>query len=86
MTHKELAEELRKLAGDQKLMWEVPRKAIEDALIEWRDSRLSLLGRNNGLVVKEADGTESSVIRLGPEDAVVIGLRSLAAHLEGLDD
>ena len=61
---------------------EVARKAIEDALIEMRDSRLSTLFRNNGLVIKEKDGKESSIIRIGPEGAVAIGLRAIANHLQ----
>lgn len=73
---------LRELAGDRALLWTVARRAIEDALIEFRDSRISLLGRNNGLVVKERDGTDSYMIRLGPEDAVRIALLALADHIE----
>jgi hypothetical protein len=34
--------------------------------------------RNNGLVIKERDGTDSTVIRFGPEDALKIGLRAIA--------
>ncbi len=55
---------------------EVGRKAVEDVLIEWRDSRLSVL-RNNGLVVKEADGKDSSIIRMGTEDAVRIAAKAI---------
>lgn len=79
---KPLSEELRELALDHDLLWEVPRKAIEDQLIEMRDSRLSMLGRNNGLVIKEADGTSSDTIRLGPEMAMSSGLRALADCFE----
>lgn len=58
---------------------EVGRKAIEDALIEYRDSRISEPFRGNGLVIREKDGTESSVIRFGPETALRIGIRAMLA-------
>lgn len=78
-----LADLLRRLADDNELLWSVARRAIEDALIEWRDDRLSMVTRNNGFVVKEADGTESSIIRFGPEVGVRIALKALADHLDG---
>jgi hypothetical protein len=74
------ADEISKLADDTKMI-EVGRKAIEDTLIEWRDSRLSELSRGNGLVVREADGTPSEVIRFGPETALRIALRAMAEHV-----
>ena len=77
MTNAQMKEALLKLAEDQSLL-EAARKAIEDVLIERRDSRLSLLGRGNGLVVREQDGSHSDVIRLGPEDAMRIGLLAIA--------
>ena len=49
---------------------EVGRKAIEDALIEMRDARIGILGRGNGLVVRERDGSESSIMRLSTESAL----------------
>lgn len=89
---RERAKSLRKPSADLMLVnWlltpealEIGRKAIEDALIEWRDARLSELGRNNGCVVKEKDGTASNVIRFGPEKALRIGLKAmLEAHSHG---
>lgn len=71
---------LRQIADDNSLL-EVGRKAIEDALIDWRNRRLSCLQRNNGLVIREADGGESSMIRHGPEYAMRIGIRAIADHL-----
>jgi len=59
---------------------EVGRRAIEDELIEYRDSRLSQL-RANGLVVKEPDGTPSDTIRFGPETGLKIALRAMAEYL-----
>lgn len=49
---------------------EIGRKAIEDALVEWRDSRMSMFTRGNGLVIREKDGSDSSIIRFGPESAL----------------
>lgn len=60
--------------------FEVGRKAVEDVLVEWRDNRLSVLGRNNGLVIRESDGSDSSIIRMSIEDALRIGLTAIAAH------
>ncbi len=76
-----VADGLRRLADDEQALWEVARAAIEDALIEWRDSRMSMVGRNNGFVVKEKDGTNSHIIRFGPEVGVRIALLALADHL-----
>jgi len=75
---------LRALAGDEQLLWDVGRRAIEDALVELRDARVSLLRRNNGLTIKECDGEPSHIIRLGPEDGLRIGLLAIADHLERL--
>jgi hypothetical protein len=73
---------LASVATDPVLL-EVARKAIEDRLIDLRNSRIALVGRGNGLVVYEADGTPSRVIRLGPEDAVCVGLLAVIDHLKG---
>lgn len=49
---------------------ETIRKEVEDRLIEWRDGRLGILGRGNGLVIKEKDGTPSNVIRMGTPEVI----------------
>lgn len=72
---------LRRLADDKKLM-EVGRKAIEDALIEWRDAGLSQLQRNNGLCIRYKDGTASPIVRFGPEVGVMIALKAIADAIE----
>lgn len=59
--------------------FEIGRKAVEDALIEWRDDRLSMLGRRNGLVVAERDGTPSSIIRFGFETGMKIAVDAILA-------
>jgi hypothetical protein len=76
------SEVLRRISADQKIMYEIGRLAVEDVLIDFRDSGLSILGRNNGLVVKYADGTPSDIIRLPIEDAVRIAMNAMADHLE----
>ncbi len=74
------SEIIRAIADDKGLL-EIGRKAIEDVLIDWRDSRLSELMRGNGLVIREKDGTDSPIIRMGPEIALRIGMRAIADAL-----
>jgi hypothetical protein len=57
---------------------EVARSAIENTLIDFRDRRISIMGRGNGLVVREKDGTESSLMRLTVASALKIGLKAMA--------
>ena len=73
-------ESLLELAERPELL-EIGRKAVEDVLIDYRDSRISQM-RGNGLVCREANGSPSSVIRLGPEDALRNGLRAIAETLK----
>ena len=80
--HKWLPRALEKIADDQDYIWEGPRQEIEDQLIELRDSRISLLFRNNGLVIKEKDSSDSMLVRMGPEEAVSVGLRHIAKDLK----
>jgi hypothetical protein len=72
--------DLLALADNAELL-EVGRRAVEDFLIELRDARIALIGRNNGLVVKERDSTTSDIIRMGPEDCVRIALKAIAERL-----
>jgi len=71
---------LEKISDDDNLL-EIGRKAIEDELVDFRDNRISMLGRGNGLVIREKDGKESSMIRFGPEDALRIGLKAIAKSI-----
>lgn len=66
-------------------MLEIGRRAIEDELIDWRDSRLSTPLRGNGLVVRERDGTPSNTIRFGPEHALRIGIQAIAEAMHEKD-
>jgi hypothetical protein len=73
--------DLRKIIESEELL-EIGRKAIEDVLVDYRDSRIFLPFRNNGLVIKERDGRYSDVIRMGPEGALRIGLKAIADYLD----
>jgi len=74
-------QEINGIADDSELL-EIGRKAVEDTLVDWRDNRLSMFNRHNGLVIREKDGKDSSIIRLGTEDALRIGLRAMAQHMD----
>lgn len=76
-----LGDALRNVASDPALL-EVGRAAIERLLVELRDGRISMVGRGNGLVIREKTGKESHAIRLGPEDGLRIGLEAIADHIE----
>lgn len=73
-------EDLRALAAEP-IAIEHARATIENRLLEWRESRLSIIG-GNGLVVREADGECSSVMRMSTRDAVTLTLQALADFLE----
>lgn len=73
------ANALMEVSNNDELL-EIARKAIEDALIEFRDDRMFVL-RNNGLVIKEYDGTDSHIIRFGSETAMRIGMTAIAKYL-----
>ncbi len=59
--------------------------AIENVLIEHRDNRISMPLCANGLVVREADGQGSEIIRIGTRVAIRLVLREFAA-LNGARD
>ncbi len=79
MTIDKVREEMREILDNAELL-EVGRKAIEDTLVEFRDNRLSEFTRGNGLVIREQDGTDSSIIRFGAEMALKIGLRAILEY------
>jgi len=66
---------------------ECGRKAVEDALIDFRDRRISQLMCGNGAVVCEPDGIPSHTIRLRLDDVLRIALTAIASrrHMEGKD-
>lgn len=74
------AEALREAATDPGAR-ERARKLVEDELVEWRDARRFTL-RNNGLAIKEADGTPSHVIRFGFELGWWLALEAEADRVE----
>ena len=55
----------------------VMHKAVEDVLVDFRDRRIGTLGAANGLVIREADGTESAIVRMSTRDAMTIALAAL---------
>lgn len=59
---------------------ESARKAVEDVLVDFRDSRISVMG-GNGFVIREKDGTDSHIMRLRTADGLAIGIK---AYLEAL--
>ncbi len=73
---------LGEIANNAKLL-EAGRKAVEDVLVDWRDNRLSEFARGNGLVIREKDGRDSSIIRFGPETALRIGIKAIYKALGG---
>lgn len=77
-------ERLRALADDRERL-EVMRRAIEDELVELRDSGMSLLGQGNGFAIqpKTPDPRISGVLlRMSTAEGLVVGLRALADALE----
>lgn len=58
--------------------YELARFTVESELIELRDARILTL-RNNGLCIKEKDGTPSSIIRMGFETAMLIAIEAINA-------
>jgi hypothetical protein len=61
---------------DSPELQEIARLAVENMLVELRESRISVM-RNNGLTIKEYDGRPSDIIRMGFEQALVVGLRAI---------
>ena len=56
--------------------------AVEQVLVEWRDARLSVVNCANGFVIREKDGTESSIMRLGTRDGLRI---AVTAYLKAVE-
>jgi hypothetical protein len=57
--------------------------AVEDALVDFRDNRISTLGPRNGFVIYERDGQLSGVMRLGTRDGLRIAITAYLAALAG---
>lgn len=55
--------------------------AVEDRLIEMRDSRLSVIGPRNGFVVNEKDGSPSPMLRMGTREGLELGIAAYLAAL-----
>lgn len=86
MNNSEKAALLRELSADHDLIWNVARAAVEDLLIEMRDSRISMPARANGFVIREFDGSSSDIIRFGPEIGISHALKALADHFDSTEN
>ncbi len=62
---------------------EAARVAVEDTLIEMRDSGIGILGRGNGFVVNEYNGSPSSIMRLGTAEGLRI---AITTYLDAAED
>jgi len=62
---------------------EAARKAVENALVEFRDNRISVLNVGNGFVIREFDGERSDIIRLSTRDGLRVGIKAYLEALEG---
>jgi hypothetical protein len=60
--------------------------AVEDALVDLRDHRISVLGPANGFVIRERNGDLSGVMRLGTRDGLRIAIAAYLAALDGAID
>lgn len=78
----EIERTLEKMTELSDELLEIGRKAIEDALIERRDNCIFELNRANGLVVWDKDGSNSSMIRFGPETALKIGMKAIGQAIK----
>jgi hypothetical protein len=57
--------------------------AVEDALVEFRDERISVLGPANGFVIRERDGQPPPIMRLGTRDGLRIGIAAYLRAVQG---
>lgn len=55
--------------------------AVEDMLVEMRDARIGVLGRGNGFIINEYDGSPSSIMRLGTREGLRIGIEAYLAAI-----
>ena len=55
---------------------EVGRLAVEDMLVELRDSRISVM-RNNGLCIKDRDSTPSAIVRMSIGTAITVAMEAI---------
>lgn len=90
MNSKKTPADFIKSISEDPEMIRVAHAAIQNTLVEFRDSHISLLGRGNGLCIRPRDSKgrtdDPFIIRLGPEDAMRIGLDAIAEHLKGVED
>ena len=73
--------DISKVVSNDVLM-EIGRKAIEDLLVEMRDDHMSMPLHGNGFVIKEKDGSPSSVIRMSTPMGLRVAMNAIIEHLE----
>lgn len=56
--------------------FEKARLHVENELIWMRDERISILNWANGIVIREKDGSESTVVRMRTQDALRMGIKA----------
>ena len=81
MADKPAAAAVRAILNDPDLM-QAAHRAVEEVLIDFRDRRISAPFHGNGLVVREYDGKDSDIIRLGTRDGIKVALQAIARHLD----
>lgn len=59
---------------------EAGRLAVEDALVDMRDSGMFMLG-NNGFIIRNRDSSESCVLRMNTAMGLRIGIQAYLAAL-----
>ena len=62
----------------------VARRVIENMLVEFRDLRISV-DCDNGLVIRERNGTPSNVTRISTRDGLTMGISAYLAALHAIE-
>jgi hypothetical protein len=83
-TRGDIAAALQAVLDDPALI-EAGRLEVEDTLVEFRDSAMWEGFHNNGLTIKNRDGSPSEIIRMGPAMGIGIALRGIIKKLEVAD-
>ena len=69
-------------AAETTEMLEAGRKAVEDVLVEFRDSCISIPFQGNGFGIRDKEGKDVGVlIRLSTADGLRIALKAMADHV-----
>jgi hypothetical protein len=69
-------------AEERKALLTKMHLAVEDELIDRRDRLMSVMGPRNGLIVYNADGTFSTMMRMGTREAMEYALDVVLTELD----